>query len=331
MARDAGMDWIIHIDTDELLSPEGTEDYSLTRLLEEVAPDVDLVVFPNYETIVERVDVEDPFAEVTIFKKNFDHVPDAVYYQHYQEATRGNPNYFLTYGNGKSAARVIPGLRPNGAHRWHNYDKVPVEITHQTAPVLHYTYAKFSDLKTRKNRCGCKPTEEDVKKCFMLDFDRLAFIIASTASEEDILQFYRDHVVWSREEIDSLVSKGLFGRLYTPQVIIRGIQASGILQRTIAAAGVALDEPLSALVKHVSRRSMTEASLGDEKRVPGGAALRAAIEKQLTKPKSQFLEKMLGRKGSSAWRRREGVESQGGAGEGSGGHEGSWGRLVKPG
>jgi hypothetical protein len=60
----AGMDWIIHIDTDELLSPEGTEDFSLTRLLEEVAPDIDLVVFPNYETIIERVDIEDPFAEV---------------------------------------------------------------------------------------------------------------------------------------------------------------------------------------------------------------------------------------------------------------------------
>lgn len=64
--------------------------------------------------------------QVTVFKKNFDHVPDALYYQHYQEATRGNPNYFLTYGNGKSAARVIPGLRPNGAHRWHNYEKTPV-------------------------------------------------------------------------------------------------------------------------------------------------------------------------------------------------------------
>jgi hypothetical protein len=62
------MDWIIHIDTDELLSPEGTEDFSLTRLLEEVAPDVDLVVFPNYETIIERVDIEDPFAEVRVLR-----------------------------------------------------------------------------------------------------------------------------------------------------------------------------------------------------------------------------------------------------------------------
>jgi hypothetical protein len=45
-----------------------------------------------------------------------------------------------------------------------------------------------------------------------------AFIVASTSSEEDMLQFYKDHVVWSKEEIESLVSKGLFGRLYTPQV-----------------------------------------------------------------------------------------------------------------
>jgi hypothetical protein len=43
----------------------------------------------------------------------------------YKEATRGNPNYFLTYGNGKSAARVKEHLRPNGAHRWHNYMKTP--------------------------------------------------------------------------------------------------------------------------------------------------------------------------------------------------------------
>jgi len=70
---------------------------------------------------------------------------------------RGNPNYFITYGNGKSgtlslidrcqqkdvplhcaclalttapapvcaAARVQQGMRPNGAHRWHSYVKTP--------------------------------------------------------------------------------------------------------------------------------------------------------------------------------------------------------------
>jgi hypothetical protein len=42
------MDWIIHLDTDELLHPAGAQEYSLQRLLRDVAADVDMVVFPNY-------------------------------------------------------------------------------------------------------------------------------------------------------------------------------------------------------------------------------------------------------------------------------------------
>lgn len=60
-----------------------------------------------------------------MFKKNYDHLPKETYFGMYKEATRGNPNYFLTYGNGKSAARIQDHLRPNGAHRWHNYMKTP--------------------------------------------------------------------------------------------------------------------------------------------------------------------------------------------------------------
>lgn len=60
-----------------------------------------------------------------MFKKNYDHLPKDTYFGMYKESTRGNPNYFLTYGNGKSAARIRDHLRPNGAHRWHNYMKTP--------------------------------------------------------------------------------------------------------------------------------------------------------------------------------------------------------------
>ncbi|KAG2651752.1 hypothetical protein PVAP13_1NG457076 [Panicum virgatum] len=110
---------------------------------------------------------------VSMFKKNYDHLPKDTYFGLYKEATRGNPNYFLTYGNGKSAARVQEHLRPNGAHRWHNYMKTPNEIKLEEAAILHYTYTKFSDLTSRRDRCGCKPTKEDVKRCFILEFDRL--------------------------------------------------------------------------------------------------------------------------------------------------------------
>eukprot|EP00850_Spirogloea_muscicola_P018788 SM000176S03119 [mRNA] locus=s176:29881:34134:- [translate_table: standard] len=245
LARLAGMDWIIHIDTDELLHPAGAKQYSLQQLLGDLDLDVDTVVFPNYETAVEREDVTDPFAEVTMFKKNYDHVTKEVYFGHYREATRNNPNYFLTYGNGKSAARVQDHMRPNGAHRWHNYHKSPKEHKFSEAAVLHYTYARFQDLTSRRDRCGCKPNKEDVKKCFMLDFDREAFIVASTQTEEEMLQWYKEHVVWVDKEInDKLLKKGLLGRIYAPQVIILGIEASGIVKSTVdfALKGDSLNE-----------------------------------------------------------------------------------------
>ncbi|XP_049406166.1 glycosyltransferase-like KOBITO 1 [Solanum stenotomum] len=128
MAREAGVDWIIHLDTDELMHPAGTSEYSLRRLLEDIPEDVDMVVFPKYESNVERDDVKEPFSEVSMFKKNYDHLTKEMYFGNYKEATRGNPNYCLTYGNGKSAARVQGHLRSNGAHRWHNYMKSPKEM-----------------------------------------------------------------------------------------------------------------------------------------------------------------------------------------------------------
>ncbi|XP_022935382.1 glycosyltransferase-like At2g41451 [Cucurbita moschata] len=237
MARNAGMDWIIHLDTDELMHPVGTREYSLRQLLADVPANVDMVIFPNHESSVERDDVKEPFSEVSMFKKNYDHLPKDIYFGNYKDALRGNPNYFLTYGNGKSAARIQDHLRPNGAHRWHNYMKNPNEIKLEEAAVLHYTYTKFTDLTSRRDRCGCKPTKDDVKRCFMLDFDRAAFIIASTATEEEMLAWYRERVVWTDKALTlKLLRKGILTRIYAPMIIIQGLRNSGIFSSVISSA-----------------------------------------------------------------------------------------------
>ncbi|CAI0560311.1 unnamed protein product [Linum tenue] len=253
MARDAGMDWILHLDTDELIHPAGSSEYSLRQLLLDVPGDVDMVVFPNYESSVERDDVKDPFSEVSMFKKNYDHLPKDIYFGMYKESTRGNPNYFLTYGNGKSVARVQEHLRPNGAHRWHNYMKTPSEVKLEEAAVLHYTYAKFSDLTSRRDRCGCKPTKDDVKRCFMLEFDRSAFIIASTATEEEMRNWYREHVVWGDKDLKlKLLRKGILTRIYAPMAIIQGLKESGVYSSIIASAPSILSKVESGNASRVS-------------------------------------------------------------------------------
>ncbi|XP_050283489.1 glycosyltransferase-like KOBITO 1 [Quercus robur] len=264
MARDAGMDWIIHLDTDELLHPADAREYSLRQLLLDVPGNVDMVIFPNYESSVEREDIKDPFSEISMFKRNYDHLPKDTYFGMYKDATRGNPNYFLTYGNGKSAARIQDHLRPNGAHRWHNYMKTPNEIKLEEAAVLHYTYAKFSDLTSRRDRCGCKPTKEDVKRCFMLEFDRAAFIIASTATEEEMLNWYREHIVWGDKDVKmKLLRKGVLTRIYAPMVIIQGLRESGVFSSVIASAPTTIskDKFLSSIVSSNSSRAAASESL----------------------------------------------------------------------
>ncbi|KAH9679702.1 hypothetical protein KPL71_026238 [Citrus sinensis] len=96
---------IIHLDTDELIHPAGAREYSMRQLLLDVPNNVDMV---------------------SMFKNNYDHLPKDVYFGNYRKAARNNPNYFLTYGNGKTSTRVQDHLRPNGAHRWHNYMKNPM-------------------------------------------------------------------------------------------------------------------------------------------------------------------------------------------------------------
>nr|CAD1834451.1 unnamed protein product [Ananas comosus var. bracteatus] len=263
MARDAAMDWIIHLDTDELIHPAGAAEYSLRRLLADVPSNVDMVIFPNYESSIERDDIKDPFSEVSMFKKNYDHLPKETYL---------------------ASARIQDHLRPNGAHRWHNYMKNPNEIKLEEAAVLHYTYTKFSDLTSRRDRCGCKPTKEDVKRCFMLDFDRDAFIIASTASEEEMLRWYNEHVVWTDKQLNlKLLRKGILTRIYAPMAIVQGLRESGIFSSTIVSA-----QPLSrakVLASNDNTRNRTRAN-------PSGLSVNS-VEKAGSKDSQAFARKIL--------------------------------------
>ncbi len=65
LAAKDGVEWILHIDTDELVYPGGGPEYSIQRVLAGVPADVDTIVFPNYESLPERDDVQDPFTEVS--------------------------------------------------------------------------------------------------------------------------------------------------------------------------------------------------------------------------------------------------------------------------
>ena len=66
MATKDNVDWLLHIDTDELMYPGGNAGFSLQNVLAKFADEVDTVVFPNYESLPETDKVHDPFTEVTL-------------------------------------------------------------------------------------------------------------------------------------------------------------------------------------------------------------------------------------------------------------------------
>ncbi|CAD7701194.1 unnamed protein product [Ostreobium quekettii] len=253
-AMEDGVDWIFHLDTDELLYPGGTGSFSIQEYMDSLDDDIDSVVFPNYEGLAERDDVTDPFTEVTLFKRNFAHVNSDEYFKKYSIVARGNPNYFTTYGNGKSAGRIQPHLRSNGAHRWYIYGKKPKEITSTEPTVLHYVYNKYADLKGRRDRCDCAPTDEDVKRCFILPFDREAFLASSLKDDKELRQYFRDKLVWSdRSQVKDLLKGGLFVRIHVPQVMTQ-------MYRKMPDAGLILAGPEESKVTVMDAYQMPEES-----------------------------------------------------------------------
>jgi len=210
--------WVMHIDTDELLYPSGKHGFSIQEALASIPEDVDNLVMPNYEAAPETHTVVDPFREVTLFKKSVNHVIRETMKAYTPQMSKGNPNYFLTYSNGKSVARVTEDIRPNGAHRFAYYKHKVKEWAHPSVALLHFPYTRFRDLRGRRDRCDCVPVEEDAKRCFVMNFDRQAFIQASLLREPDLLQWYREHVVFENvTQVEELQRAGLMQRIHLPQ------------------------------------------------------------------------------------------------------------------
>jgi hypothetical protein len=64
LARRAGFDWIVHMDSDELLYSEKR----LGELLAEVPDEVHVLKFPTMEGVVDRFEYHRPFEEISLFK-----------------------------------------------------------------------------------------------------------------------------------------------------------------------------------------------------------------------------------------------------------------------
>ena len=217
------VDWLIHVDADELIAPFSPHGFRVESLFASLPSNVGRVVMPNHEAVPESAFEKEacsPFRTVTLFRKNHRRVHPTVYRRFAHLAMRGvYPNFFLAYANGKSAARVTKSLRANGAHRF----KSPgVEITCDECAVLHYPFSSVRRAAARLGRCDCDEKGESTDKCSFLAFDRE---MAKFSGDADAFEkwFVERVVETNTTRRRDLLSAGIYERILAGALVLRRV------------------------------------------------------------------------------------------------------------
>ena len=151
LARDQGLDWLLHIDADELFfSPS----HPLPELFA-LSAGLDTVLYPNFEAVPEQDEIRDAFRDVDLFKiaPSLNPGPTTAAGFDLLRATPQLPAdfHFHFYSNGKSAVRLgADKARPLGVHTFSGASAGQAP----QAYVLHYACCGFDAFWKKYERLG---------------------------------------------------------------------------------------------------------------------------------------------------------------------------------
>ncbi|CAM9294104.1 unnamed protein product [Choristocarpus tenellus] len=119
-SAERGLDWLLHIDIDELFYTAETSIKPHFSMLDSLG--VTHMTYANHEGVPCQVNVTDYFSQVSLFRMNHLMLPISgaigECMQFWRQRT-SHGQYMLAYDNGKSAVRVLPGqVLPESVHRW---------------------------------------------------------------------------------------------------------------------------------------------------------------------------------------------------------------------
>lgn len=150
-ARRDGVQWLLHIDIDELFYPGEGNATEHFQLLDALA--IGQARYINHEAIPSREEHEDCFREITLFKRNGAEIPPNVF-ESVKPFWNKRGAYFLAYDNGKCAVRTIAGVTPATAHGF-RLPVVPLgRATLSTPCILHYPFTSFELYRAKCARLG---------------------------------------------------------------------------------------------------------------------------------------------------------------------------------
>ena len=229
LAAERGLDWLLHIDQDELF-------YSARQSVQDhfdelAARNVDCAMYPNHEAVPEQIDVVNFFKEVTLFKKasTTRATPEFNDQQKALITTTLQPGsgFFHFYAGVKSAARVQPGLRPFGTHKF----KPPagsLTATACTDPViLHYPCCGFDHFWDKFTLVSARPYTwwgQDATNR-LGSFLRDALAVGRQGDRQAARAFYEHRFVLADEAVvEALIENDLCCRITEPARLLGNVK-----------------------------------------------------------------------------------------------------------
>ena len=231
-ARDMGLDWLLHIDADELFfSPNQSVAEHLAGAGAERA---DTAQYPNFEAVPETADIADAFREVDLFK-----IPPALnpgpFTDEGVELLRATPQlpqglFFHFYSNGKSAVRLgAAAARPNGVHRFCHGTRETVTARNCDAYILHYACSGVESYWQKYRTLGHFADrwleKDDIRQAIgPLHLD--ARDVVATGDRDAALAFYRQRIaIEDRGRADALIGHGVLLRIAQPRMLLERLRA----------------------------------------------------------------------------------------------------------
>jgi hypothetical protein len=200
-ALEEGSDWLLHLDSDELVVPYGPE----TGLLQHLAAQpsrIDEVIYPNFEAVPDAEEVADPFLEVRRFKKS-------PYYLKYREfehlytawnGASGRFKLFNAYITGKAALRlgdVDAAFIPFSVHHFLPLRfSANVHIEDAGGPVvLHYPHCGLARFVGRFTGFNAARVDTYDEKGFSDDLYGAARRLVAEGKAAELPELYRRQVL----------------------------------------------------------------------------------------------------------------------------------------
>lgn len=236
LALKKNIDWILHIDGDELFySPHETVAQHFGSLRDS---GIQRVRYLNYEAIPERPDIVDYFMEATLFKVNF-----LAFSRQWLDAAKLTlikaipqlPNgFFRFYVGNKSAARVRETLLPAGPHEFYLPEERLVKInssirgqsTGKSPIILHYPCCGFQHFWNKYVTLGQFGDEwygkVDIRRTVPVHLEGRDVVMKGDLDEAREF-FERKFVIRDPADIEKLLTSGLCCRIPEPSQILSGI------------------------------------------------------------------------------------------------------------